>query len=50
MAVLLAERPGLPVRLEVLKQSQAVGFYRRLGFAQLREQAFDRAMELPPRQ
>nr|WP_305123258.1 GNAT family N-acetyltransferase [Roseomonas sp. GC11] len=49
MAAIAAERPTLPVRLEVLRQSGAQRFYERLGFAVVAEQEFDRAMLLPAR-
>jgi len=49
MAALLAERPDLPVLLEVLKESPALRFYARLGFVPEREQAFDWLLRLPPR-
>lgn len=49
MRAILDERPGLPVRVEVLKGSRALDFYRRLGFVVLAEQSFDWLLELPPR-
>lgn len=49
MLAIMDERPDLPLRLEVLKDSRALAFYERLGFRRVAEQAFDWAMELPPR-
>ncbi|MDJ0387365.1 GNAT family N-acetyltransferase [Roseomonas sp. E05] len=49
MAALLAERPALPVLLEILKESPALCFYARLGFRPEREQAFGWMLRLPPR-
>ncbi len=44
---ILAERPGIPTRLEVLKQSPAARFYERAGFRLTEETGFDRLYERP---
>jgi ribosomal protein S18 acetylase RimI-like enzyme len=39
--------PGLPVRIEVLKGSAALGFWQRQGFGKTGEQDFDLLLERP---
>lgn len=39
--------PGLPVRIEVLKGSTALGFWQRQGFGKTGEDAFDLLLERP---
>jgi GNAT superfamily N-acetyltransferase len=39
--------PGLPVRIEVLKGSAALGFWQRQGFRQSGEEDFDLLLERP---
>ncbi|WBV44156.1 GNAT family N-acetyltransferase [Pseudoroseomonas cervicalis] len=48
MRAILEEHPDRPARVEVLKGSRALEFYRRLGFAVLAEQEFDWLLERPP--
>ena len=44
---ILAERPGIPTRLEVLKRSPAARFYERAGFRLTEETEFDLLYERP---
>ena len=44
---LLAENPGLPVRIEVLKESPARRFWERQGFVLTGEAPFDWLLERP---
>ncbi|WP_198379821.1 GNAT family N-acetyltransferase [Roseomonas sp. KE2513] len=46
---ILAERPGRPVRLEVLKESPAARFYERAGFHLTGEAEYDLLYEWPGR-
>ncbi|MFM7420597.1 MAG: GNAT family N-acetyltransferase, partial [Alphaproteobacteria bacterium] len=39
--------PGLPVRIEVLKGSAALGFWQRQGFCKTGEEDFDLLLERP---
>ncbi|EFH12848.1 GNAT family N-acetyltransferase [Pseudoroseomonas cervicalis] len=48
MRAILAEHLDRPARVEVLKGSRAMDFYRRLGFALVAEQEFDWLLERPP--
>jgi ribosomal protein S18 acetylase RimI-like enzyme len=53
MKVLMTEAiaTGKPVRLQVLKQSRAIAFYRRLGFSKMSEnQIYDQMEWCPPPQ
>lgn len=43
----LASHPGLSCRIEVVKQSAALGFWQAMGFRTLREQEFDWLCERP---
>jgi ribosomal protein S18 acetylase RimI-like enzyme len=45
---ILAERPDLPARLEVLKESPAARFYERAGFVRTGESDFDLLYERQP--
>ncbi|MFC3126429.1 GNAT family N-acetyltransferase [Pseudoroseomonas globiformis] len=47
MRTVLAEAPGLPVRLEVLRDSRAARFYERLGFNRTGEDGVDWLYEKP---
>jgi GNAT superfamily N-acetyltransferase len=47
LAQLTGRYPGLPVRIEVLKGSTALGFWQRQGFGQSGEQDFDLLLERP---
>ncbi|MBO1074858.1 GNAT family N-acetyltransferase [Roseomonas marmotae] len=47
LALLVAEAEGLPVHLEVLKQSPAMRFYERAGFVRGAEQDYDWLYILP---
>lgn len=48
MRAILAEHPDRSARVEVLKGSRAMDFYRRLGFALVAEQEFDWLLERTP--
>ncbi len=47
LAQLTGRYPGLPVRIEVLKGSTALGFWQRQGFGKPVEQEFDLLLERP---
>ena len=47
LAQVTGQYPGLPVRIEVLKGSSALGFWQRQGFGQSGEQEFDFLLERP---
>ena len=47
LAQVTGQHPGLPVRIEVLKGSTALGFWQRQGFGQSGEQDFDLLLERP---
>ena len=47
LAQVTGQHPGLPARIEVLKGSAALGFWRRQGFGQSGEEAFDLLLERP---
>ena len=47
LAQVTGQYPGLPVRIEVLKSSAALGFWQRQGFGQSGEEEFDLLMERP---
>jgi ribosomal protein S18 acetylase RimI-like enzyme len=49
LRALVAEAAGLPVHLEVLKQSPASRFYERAGFVRAAEQDYDWLYILPAR-
>lgn len=49
LRALVAEAGGLPVHLEVLKQSPAMRFYERAGFVRTAEQPYDWLYILPAR-
>jgi GNAT superfamily N-acetyltransferase len=47
LAQVTGRYPGLPVRIEVLKGSAALGFWQRQGFRQSGEEDFDLLLERP---
>jgi GNAT superfamily N-acetyltransferase len=47
LAEVTGRYPGLPVRIEVLKGSAALGFWQRQGFCQSGEEDFDLLLERP---
>jgi GNAT superfamily N-acetyltransferase len=47
LAQVTGQYPGLPVRIEVLKGSSALGFWQRQGFGKSGEQDFDLLLERP---
>jgi hypothetical protein len=47
LAQVTGQYPGLPVRIEVLKGSSALGFWQRQGFGQSGEEDFDLLLERP---
>ncbi len=47
LAEVTVRYPGLPVRIEVLKGSAALGFWQQQGFGQPGEQEFDLLLERP---
>jgi GNAT superfamily N-acetyltransferase len=47
LAEVTGRSPGLPVRIEVLKGSAALGFWQRQGFGQSGEEDFDLFLERP---
>ena len=47
LAQVTGQYPGLPVRIEVLKASAALGFWQRQGFRQSGEEDFDLLLERP---
>jgi GNAT superfamily N-acetyltransferase len=47
LAQVTGRYPGLPVRIEVLKGSAALGFWQQQGFGQSGEQEFDLLLERP---
>jgi ribosomal protein S18 acetylase RimI-like enzyme len=47
LAAMLAERPVLPHRLEVVKHSRAIAFYQRAGFRIIADGGFEWGMERP---
>ena len=47
LAEVTGQHPGLPVRIEVLKGSAALGFWQRQGFGQSGEEDFDLLLERP---
>ncbi|MCA3359362.1 MAG: GNAT family N-acetyltransferase [Roseomonas sp.] len=47
LAQVTGQYPGLPVRIEVLKGSTALGFWLRQGFGQSGKQDFDLLLERP---
>ena len=47
LAEVTGRYPGLPVRIEVLKGSAALGFWQRQGFSKSGEEDFDLLLERP---
>ncbi|MFM7611981.1 MAG: GNAT family N-acetyltransferase, partial [Alphaproteobacteria bacterium] len=47
LAQVTGQYPALPVRIEVLKGSAALGFWQRQGFGQSGEEEFDLLLERP---
>jgi hypothetical protein len=47
LAQVTGQYPGLPVRIEVLKGSTALGFWQRQGFGKMGEEDFDLLLERP---
>jgi GNAT superfamily N-acetyltransferase len=48
-SALLADHPGLPIRIEILKGSPAHRFWEKQGFVRIGEQEFDWLYERPVR-